>query len=178
MQSHIPAQLLAWILSTYKATDQRHSQPTTIQYQVTRGAVSPRRPYATVAWFLDTRSGVRIYHLKFTVFWDILPCNQVVVDRCFGGAYCLHHQGGEWALREKVAGYIGRTSETSVNIYLTTRQYIPENTKLHSRCRENLKSHIFSICFDLVSTRLYSIKTRIQVILGKYCFFLYSGDLI
>jgi len=33
------------------------------------------------------------------------------------------------------------TSETSVNIYLTTRQYIPEdNSELHTRRRENLKS--------------------------------------
>jgi hypothetical protein len=34
-----------------------------------------------------------------------------------------------------------RTSETSVNIYLTTRQYIPEDSKRHTRCRENMKSH-------------------------------------
>jgi hypothetical protein len=34
-----------------------------------------------------------------------------------------------------------RTSETSVNIYLTTRQYIPEDSRLHTCRRENLKSH-------------------------------------
>jgi hypothetical protein len=34
-----------------------------------------------------------------------------------------------------------RTSETSVNIYLTTQQYIIKDCKLHSRRRENLKSH-------------------------------------
>jgi hypothetical protein len=34
-----------------------------------------------------------------------------------------------------------RTSEKSVNIYLTTRKYIPEDSKLHTRRRENLKSH-------------------------------------
>jgi hypothetical protein len=33
-------------------------------------------------------------------------------------------------------------SETSVNIYLTTHQYILEDYKLHTRRRENLKSHI------------------------------------
>jgi hypothetical protein len=33
--------------------------------------------------------------MKFRVFWDILPCSQVDVDRCFRGAYCLHHQGDE-----------------------------------------------------------------------------------
>jgi hypothetical protein len=34
-----------------------------------------------------------------------------------------------------------RLSETSVNTYLTTRQYIAEDSKRHSPRRENLKSH-------------------------------------
>jgi hypothetical protein len=34
-----------------------------------------------------------------------------------------------------------RTSGTSVNINLTTRRYIPEDSKLHTRRLENLKSH-------------------------------------
>jgi hypothetical protein len=33
------------------------------------------------------------------------------------------------------------TSETSVDIQLRTEQYIPEDSELHIRCRENLKSH-------------------------------------
>jgi hypothetical protein len=33
------------------------------------------------------------------------------------------------------------TSETSVNIQLRTWQYIPEDSELHTRRRENLKSH-------------------------------------
>jgi hypothetical protein len=33
------------------------------------------------------------------------------------------------------------TSETSVNIYKTKRQNAPEYIHLHTRCRENLKSH-------------------------------------
>jgi hypothetical protein len=38
-----------------------------------------------------------------------------------------------------------RTSETSVDNY-STRQYIPEdNSELHTRRRENFKSHIFSL---------------------------------
>jgi hypothetical protein len=32
-------------------------------------------------------------------------------------------------------------SEMSVCIHLTTGQYIPENSKLHTRCLENVKSH-------------------------------------
>jgi hypothetical protein len=35
-----------------------------------------------------------------------------------------------------------RTSETSVNIYFITRQYNPEDTKLHTIRRENLKPHL------------------------------------
>jgi hypothetical protein len=34
-----------------------------------------------------------------------------------------------------------RTSETSVDIQLRTPQYIPEDSELHARRRENLKSH-------------------------------------
>jgi hypothetical protein len=35
-----------------------------------------------------------------------------------------------------------RTCETSVKIYLTTRNYIPQDSKLNTRRRENLKSHV------------------------------------
>jgi hypothetical protein len=34
-----------------------------------------------------------------------------------------------------------RTSETSVDIQLRTREYIQEYSELHTRHRENLKSH-------------------------------------
>jgi hypothetical protein len=39
-----------------------------------------------------------------------------------------------------------RTSETSVDIHLRTWQYIPEDSELHIRRRENLKSHIYCNC--------------------------------
>jgi len=76
--------------------------------------------------------------MKFRVFWDVLPCSQVDIDRRFKSAYCLHHQASFITLMMEVV----RTSETSVNNYLTTRHYIPEDSKLHTRRRENLKSHI------------------------------------
>jgi hypothetical protein len=38
-----------------------------------------------------------------------------------------------------------RTSQTSDDNDLRTRQYIPEDSELHTRRRENLKSHRFSI---------------------------------
>jgi hypothetical protein len=52
------------------------------------------------------------FPIKFRiVFWDVLPC-KIIVDRRLRGTYCLHHQ------------------------------YIPEdNSELHSRRCENLKSH-------------------------------------
>jgi hypothetical protein len=35
-----------------------------------------------------------------------------------------------------------KTSETSVNFYHTTRRYNPEDSHLHTRRRENLKSYL------------------------------------
>jgi hypothetical protein len=36
-----------------------------------------------------------------------------------------------------------RTFETSVNFNVTALRYIPEDSKLHTRRRENLKSHMY-----------------------------------
>jgi hypothetical protein len=51
-----------------------------------------------------------------------------------------------WAMRVMMEA--ARTSETSVGIQLRTRQYIPEDSELHTRRRGNLKSHIveYSLC--------------------------------
>jgi hypothetical protein len=65
--------------------------------------------------------------LKFRVFWDILPNDEIAL------------------VMEAV-----RTSEMSVNIYLTTRQYIPEDSELHTRRHENLKSRIFEVGFTAI----------------------------
>jgi hypothetical protein len=35
-----------------------------------------------------------------------------------------------------------KTSETSLNVYQTTRRYNPEHSHLHIRSRENLKSDL------------------------------------
>jgi uncharacterized protein (DUF305 family) len=60
--------------------------------------------------------------VKIRVFWDVAPCSQVDVDRRFRDAYCHHHQ---IALTMEAV----RTSETLVNINLTLRRYIPEDSK-------------------------------------------------
>jgi hypothetical protein len=62
---------------------------------------------------------------------DVAPCNHVEVDGRFRGVYSIIR-----AMTEAV-----RTSEKSVNFNVTTRRYIPEDSKLHTRRREKLKSH-------------------------------------
>jgi hypothetical protein len=59
------------------------------------------------------------------VFWDVVPCSLVEIYGRLKGACCLHYQG----------------TLTSVNFYQTTRRNIPEGSYLHTRRRENLKSH-------------------------------------
>jgi hypothetical protein len=63
--------------------------------------------------------------MKFRVFWDILLCSQIDVDRHFRGASIIRVM---IALMMEAA----HSSETSVHIYLTTRQYIPEDSVLHT----------------------------------------------
>jgi hypothetical protein len=65
--------------------------------------------------------------MKTTVFWDAAPCSLVEVYQ-------------RLALMMVEAACI---SETLVNIYQTTRRNIPGDNHLHTRRRENLKSHLF-----------------------------------
>jgi hypothetical protein len=62
--------------------------------------------------------------MKMAVFWDVAPCSLVDIDRRFRCAYCLHHQA---LMTETVS-----TSETSANIYQTTRRNIPEDGHHHA----------------------------------------------
>jgi hypothetical protein len=50
-----------------------------------------------------------------------------------------------------------RTSETSVDIQLRTRQYIPEDSELHTRHRENLKSQTVVTYLGFSLIRITSI---------------------
>jgi hypothetical protein len=72
--------------------------------------------------------------LKITVFWDVAPCSLVEV---YGWAMALMMEVGAES-----------TSETPVNLYQTTQRNISENS-LHTRHRENLKSHIFFLIVDI-----------------------------
>jgi hypothetical protein len=92
-----------------------------------------------------------IFLLKKAVFWDVAPCSLVEVYRRFRGAYCLHYQGDEEA---------ANTSETSVNLYQIIRHNDPEDSHLHTRRHENLKSQDI-----LVSCIIYEININNLVIL-------------
>jgi hypothetical protein len=59
--------------------------------------------------------------MKFRVFWDAAPCNHIEVVRSFIAL-----------MMDEV-----HTSETSVNFNVTTRPYIPEDSKLNN---ENLNT--------------------------------------
>jgi hypothetical protein len=62
------------------------------------------------------------------VFWVVAPCILVEVYRRFSLLIALMTEAES-------------TSETSVNFYQTTRRYNPEDSHLHTRRRENLKSY-------------------------------------
>jgi hypothetical protein len=68
---------------------------------------------------------------------NLLGCTAVFLTECrrFRGTCCLHHKGVMAA----------RTCKTSVDIELRTRQYIPEDSELHTRRRGNLKSQNFLV---------------------------------
>jgi hypothetical protein len=87
--------------------------------------------------------------LKFRiVFWDVLPCKIIVDDSSL--------------MMEAES-----SSETSVDNYFT-RQYIPENnSELHTRRRENLKSHIGYFCMFYSYIYRLSIKSNEYKVMFK-----------
>jgi hypothetical protein len=63
--------------------------------------------------------------MKMAVFWVVASCSLLEVCRRFA------------LMMEAVS-----TSEIWVNIYQTIRRNNPEDSHLHTRSRENLKSHL------------------------------------
>jgi hypothetical protein len=91
--------------------------------------------------------------MKFRVFWDILLCSHRDVDGRFRGACCLHHQADD-----------RRTSETSVDISVTTRQYIPGDSELNTLLN--------SIADNITVVLLW------QRFLRKNTFYIYSPPIV
>jgi hypothetical protein len=65
-----------------------------------------------------------------------------------------------------------RASETSVDIQLRTRQYLPEDSELHTRRRENLKSHkqIVLSTTELLAVTVFKTFNKIKTYLRKPVF--------
>jgi hypothetical protein len=74
--------------------------------------------------------------MKFRVFWDVVPCSLVEVDRSFWGTCFII------ALMIEAV----HTSETSVNLNVTTRHYIPEDSKLKLCFTANIYLTFQSYC--------------------------------
>jgi hypothetical protein len=61
-----------------------------------------------------------------------------------------------------------RISETSVHYNVTTRRYIPEDSKLHTRRRENLKSHKKILTHIVIHTHFLQRETACQTSQATY----------
>jgi hypothetical protein len=79
---------LSWCETLWKGTKYKvsHKNLTHLHalYTETRSACVLNRLYVVRFQVLTAAS------MKFRVFWDILPCSQIDVDRSFRGACCLH----------------------------------------------------------------------------------------
>jgi hypothetical protein len=92
-----------------------------------------------------------VYTLKNAVFWDVMLCGSCT-NRCFRGAYPLHHQDAQLLGTANVPSLliifslimVIRSSETSVLIR-TIWCNILEDGILHSHYHENLKSYNIDI---------------------------------
>jgi hypothetical protein len=74
------------------------------------------------------------------VFWVVAASSLVEVYRRFRGACCLHYQGDEEALIALMME-AASTCETTINFHQTAWRSNPEDSHVHTRRRENLKSH-------------------------------------
>jgi hypothetical protein len=80
-----------------------------------------------------------------TVFWDFAPCS--LVESLLSFQRCLLPPSSRRLIALMMEA---STSETSVNFYQTTRRNISEVRHLHTRRRENPKSHPVINLFLLV----------------------------
>jgi hypothetical protein len=78
---------------------------------------------------------------KSNICWDVTPCS-IINDYRF----CLHLQGRTVSRASKRQERYGLLkvatvlpSETSLNVYLTSRCHIPEDINFYNCLRENLK---------------------------------------
>jgi hypothetical protein len=99
---------------------------------------------------------------SWLIFWNIMPCSPLEVNRHFGGIYCLQlhsqriSQARSQCERRWEIGFMlvscspysailkmeaMCSSEMSVDFQQTTWHYIPEDSTLHNDCCENFRFH-------------------------------------
>jgi hypothetical protein len=88
--------------------------------------------------------------LKMAVFLIVMPCRLIEINRRFRCACCSNIKAMS---RPDDGG--SNTSETPANIYQTTRRNNSEDSHLHTRRRENLKSHLETVTYMLVFGNIY-----------------------
>jgi hypothetical protein len=93
--------------------------------------------------------------MNMTVFWDVAPCRLVEIDLRFRAACCLHHQGDEITSLIALMIETASSSGTSVNFYQQKRRNIPEDSPLHDRRRENLKTYRAEVDLQYVLTHVF-----------------------
>jgi hypothetical protein len=76
---------------------------------------------------------------KMAVYCVVTPCSLTAVYRRFTHDCCLLQQGDD--LMAEAAS----TRETSVIFYQTARRCNPEDSHLHTRRRENLRSQVTEV---------------------------------
>jgi hypothetical protein len=64
---------------------------TTMPLEVSTSSETNKQSSAFRTYISCEISGSHGGDLKIRVLLDLAPCNLVGVDRCFRGAYCLHH---------------------------------------------------------------------------------------
>jgi hypothetical protein len=85
---------------------------------------------------------------------EAVRTSETSVDNYFTQQYIPEDNSGTlflWECPSSLMMEAVRTSETSVDNYFT-RQYIPEgNSELHTRRRENLKSHKIKVIWKFIT---------------------------
>jgi hypothetical protein len=77
-------------------------------------------------------------HQRCIIITVIVGIKDIQIDRSFSRVVEVLHTASTIGLMMEAV----RISETSVNFNVTTRRYIPEDSKLHTCRREKLKSYI------------------------------------
>lgn len=111
---------------------------------------------------------------KITVLWDVRPWYLVDVYRRFSGTYCFALQDNSSTLKvEDIC-----SSETSADIYQSTKWRIPEGRKFHKdrskniRSEENLPVLLYMRLFCLDNTRPHNRNMFVNTLSEVGCAFL------